>query len=310
MSDRWLDFIGTVIEVLTDPLGQGRAKVRVDGVHGPDILDADLPYAEVVLPCTGGTSGIGENAQMLPGARVVGAFTDGELRQSPMVFGCVTQVERSIRPRAFINNESNLTLVTASSKSFQSAETIAFIEMNTPPGGSTEDYRKRLTWEFLQMLHTDYKQHIVAGIMGNLLVESRLNPRKSQDITDAAGNFVEGGGVGRGIAQWSKNERWQDCIAFSKKRSEFDLLIQLEFIHHELTSQEMYSAGGALFRTTDVTEAALLFMRYYERPQIKKTESKYKGFAFDIPNFKIFERAGEAERIREAKQVLADFTQG
>ena len=71
---RW--FFGTAVETNTDPVGE-RIKVRCDGVHGDEISDADLPYAQVILPTTGGgTSGIGENQQVLPGARVTGFFSE------------------------------------------------------------------------------------------------------------------------------------------------------------------------------------------------------------------------------------------
>ena len=63
---RW--WVGTVEEDSgkTDPNGLGRCRVRIDGIHGPDISLDDLPYAQTLLPATGGgTSGIGENPQLL-----------------------------------------------------------------------------------------------------------------------------------------------------------------------------------------------------------------------------------------------------
>ena len=295
---------GTVIEIADVA---DMYKVRVDNVHGPDIEDIDLPFADVCRSCNGGTSGIGENTQILPGARVMIYFID-ELKQLPIIMGILKHVERPTNSDDNPADQSVLTTIPISTKNFQGKATIAFIEAN-PQYSSILSHRKSLTWEFFSKKHTDYKPHIIAGIMGNLLVESNLDPTKFQDaeITD------DNKGVGRGIAQWDSRSghRWDDCTNFARARnvSEYNLILQLEFIHHELTSQEMYSADGALYRTANVTEAAILFMRYYERPAIKDTESKYKGFAFDIPGFKFHEREGEDERIKQAKAVLIEFTE-
>ena len=57
---RW--FVGTVISV-KDPIELGRIKVRIMGVHGSEILDENLPFAQTVLPVTeGGTNGLGGGA--------------------------------------------------------------------------------------------------------------------------------------------------------------------------------------------------------------------------------------------------------
>ena len=84
---RW--WIGTVEEDSgkTDPNRLGRCRVRIDGIHGPDISLDDLPYAQTILPATGGgTSGIGENPQLLPGAKVIGFFLYGLLSQLPVIW--------------------------------------------------------------------------------------------------------------------------------------------------------------------------------------------------------------------------------
>jgi len=299
---------GTVIEVADEA---DRYKVRVDDIHGPDIEDIDLPFADVCRSCYGGTSGIGENTQILPGARVMIYFFD-ELKQLPIIMGILKHVERPIEVANNPGNQSVIVTTPISTREFQGKATIAFIEAN-PQYSSLLSHRKSLTWEFFSKKHTDYKPHIIAGIMGNLLVESNLDPTEFQDLggTDGANK-----GVGRGVAQWGSKKdgnRWQDCINFARARnvSEYNLILQLEFIHHELTRQEMYSADGALYRTTNPTEAALLFMRYYERPKIKKTKSKYKALAFKLLGSygSVYEREGEDRRIKEAKAVYREFTE-
>ena len=47
---RW--FVGTVVEKGNDEPRLGRVKVRIEGVHGPDVSNADIPYAQVLIPTT------------------------------------------------------------------------------------------------------------------------------------------------------------------------------------------------------------------------------------------------------------------
>jgi len=93
-SMRW--FVGTVANHL-DPLKIGRVQVRVHGIHSAletDVPTYDLPWAQVVLPTTeGGTSGIGKNPYLQPGAQVVGFFLDGKGSQNPLVIGTIPHVE-------------------------------------------------------------------------------------------------------------------------------------------------------------------------------------------------------------------------
>ena len=91
---RW--FLGTVKSV-DDPLELGRLQVRIYGIHGDDneqIPDADLPWAQVIVPITqGGHNGIGNNLGIQVGARVCGMFLDGQHSQDPIIFGSVPKIE-------------------------------------------------------------------------------------------------------------------------------------------------------------------------------------------------------------------------
>ena len=262
---------GTVIEI--DKEVADRVKVRVDAVHGFGIDDHDVPFMSVMRSCDGGTSGIGCNSQLSEGARVLVYFLDSPLNQLGVVMGVITFTERptevisSLIPRVQSTKQDKLVMVTASSKNFQAANTIKLIE-NNPPAEPDVDYRTEVIFEFFKKAPYKYKSHIIAGIIGNLIVESNLNPVKHQGFE----RLADAAGVGRGLAQWdssvdaSDGGRWAQCIAFAKKsqKTEFDLLLQCEFIHHELQSN-FYNGG--LFKTTDVTAAAITFMRYYERPR-------------------------------------------
>lgn len=84
---RW--FVGEVINVKDDPLKLGRAQVRAFGVYD-DIGDADLPWAQVVVPITQGAhNGNGQYLGLLVGAQVFGIFLDGQNSQLPLVVGTI-----------------------------------------------------------------------------------------------------------------------------------------------------------------------------------------------------------------------------
>lgn len=92
-STRW--FLGDVIS-LSDPIQLGRIQVRIYGVHGPDIIDADLPWAQPLMPITeGGVNGLGNSLGIQVGARVFGIFFDGNNSQSPLIFGSIPKYEEA-----------------------------------------------------------------------------------------------------------------------------------------------------------------------------------------------------------------------
>ena len=90
-----------------------------------------------------------------------------------------------------------------------------------------------------------------AGIVGNLDQESGLDPTISQ----------QGGGPGRGIAQWSAGGRWDtdagdNCVAFAAMNNESPdtLSTQLDFIMFELDNFSDYGLT-MLKASTNVTDA-------------------------------------------------------
>jgi hypothetical protein len=95
-----------------------------------------------------------------------------------------------------------------------------------------------------------------AGVVGNLLQESRLN--------SGAHNKSEGA---YGIAQW-RLSRLTDLqnFAAAKGKPIDDINTQLDFILHELNGKEK-RAGQMLFASKTADEAAYNFGKYYERPK-------------------------------------------
>jgi hypothetical protein len=101
---RW--FLGEVVNVKDDPLKLGRVKVKVFGVYD-DIADADLPWAQIVVPVTQGVhEEQGQYLGILKGTQVFGIFLDGQNSQLPMVIGTVPK-EGDANPKAAANYPTN-----------------------------------------------------------------------------------------------------------------------------------------------------------------------------------------------------------
>lgn len=100
--------------------------------------------------------------------------------------------------------------------------------------------------------------HVSAGIVGNLMKESNLNPR----IHDGD----KRGGIG-GIAQWDPS-RSRNLINYSQQNGQdpYSLETQLDFVLHE--SKQRGDLDKTL-QTKSPEEAALVFGRTYERPNEK-----------------------------------------
>ncbi len=103
-----------------------------------------------------------------------------------------------------------------------------------------------------------------AGIIGNLMQESRMDPRASQR-----------GGPGRGIAQWSLNERWATLLKWAGSRDEYALQTQLDFIIYELTTTEKATVP-AVKATTTVHDATYQFEIKFERAGTPNFPARYQ----------------------------------
>ena len=94
-ESRW--FIATVVDNAAPDGFEGRFKIRIHGLHSlstVNIPEADLPWAQCVIPTTeGGVSGIGRMPQLMPNALVFGMFMDGKHSQTPLILGSIPHVE-------------------------------------------------------------------------------------------------------------------------------------------------------------------------------------------------------------------------
>lgn len=115
------------------------------------------------------------------------------------------------------------------------------------------------TYAFNWLVQNGYKPHQAAGVVGNLVQESKVNPSLGDE--NAGDN-----GTARGIAQW-RGARLAGLYDFAKQGGlqAGDLSTQLAYLQHELQNSER-SAGGALSAAPDVISATRAMIGY-ERPQ-------------------------------------------
>jgi hypothetical protein len=114
---------------------------------------------------------------------------------------------------------------------------------------------------FQYIVQSGWDEVHAAAIVGNLQVESHddIDPTVNQ----------EGGGPGRGIAQWGAgSDRWTALQAYARQShldaSSFDA--QLHFVVHELQSNGSFCHTSLFRQQTSVDDATRVFMQWYERP--------------------------------------------
>lgn len=161
-----------------------------------------------------------------------------------------------------------------------------------------------------QLIWNYFKSHGLndfgtAGLMGNLYVESGLNPKNLQQTyerelgysddsyTDAVDhgiymNFVKDS-AGYGIAQWTFWSRKQALLSFAKSREKSigDLNMQLDFLMKEL--REGYiGVLNTLCNATSVLEASNEVLFRFERPANQDESVQAKRCAFGQRYYDLF----------------------
>lgn len=126
-------------------------------------------------------------------------------------------------------------------------------------------------------LEKGYSHYQACGALGNLMVESGVDPTKHQ----------YGGGRGRGLAQWGASDPALDRFGYDGKRGLVlfaqqqgkpweDLYVQLDFIMHEFNTTES-RAHRAFKATTTVDDAAIVFEDKYERAGTPHMDRRLQG---------------------------------
>ncbi len=271
---RW--FFGKVVDVNSPPGMEGMIKVRIHGIHSPDVNDipqSDLPWAFVIVPATEpGISGLGKMPQIMPGAMVFGVFVDGKNSQVPMVLGSLPHTElpntvqsegRSdivLKAFSYDNNKQKFEFIPA-----EEPETTP----ETPPAVSLQQARTLIVKFFID---NGFTVEQAAGMTGVLEVVSQFNPEKSSETT------------GFGIAQWpTTSPRWKKLLDFSSSLGNTGdwttLNTQLLFILQELRSSHRTAAGliskSNLMKDTKYpnsiqgASSTALFIKHYLPEEIK-----------------------------------------
>lgn len=171
-------------------------------------------------------------------------------------------------------------------------------------------------WNFLySKLQNAYG---VAGLMGNLYVESKLNPmllegsyaRKfgmtSAEYTDAVdkGTYSKDEFIndhaGYGLAQWTYWSRKEALFDYAKAQNKSigDLDMQLNYLWDEL--QKYKTVINTLYSATSVREASDVVVLKYEKPQ--HTEEKYLQNRANYGQ-EFFDKYAGGEIVYTAKQV-------
>lgn len=269
-----------------DPLGLGRLKIRIIGMHSSDIVllpEKDLPWAQVI----GATSSSGNGLFMStsPDSFVFGTFIDGASAQIPIIFGAVPyKVTPSLTQSDDPRNESQYIRD-------QSFGGLPSSSLSVQEKGSVPE----TVFDFFALNGFSLEQ--AAGFVGNFHAESKNNP--------AAKNPNDKGLPAQGLAQW-RGDRLRQLKAFAREikipensqvssQDEWYLTteVQLPFVLWELSNTEKVAAGHIRAATT-AREAAIAICRRYERPENKIVNGVYTSPSLDL-------------RIQVAEEALENF---
>lgn len=297
---RW--FIGRVVDNndLSTTMPLTRVKIRAFGIHD-NIPEEKLPWASVVLPTTSGGTGRGAPSALDIDAQVFGIFLDGKNSQYPLVFGSI--------PFARTSWESLNSY--AGPGQFPDGLPDTFNDENsttpqTTPGEPIDPSRAALiTYEFFR--NDGYSDAAARGIYGNLSHES--GDFRPDVVSLSTGTDLDGNSYG--IAQW-RGDRFRNLQNFARERGRNagTLEVQLAFVKYELDTVASNGKAG-LLRCTTPAQAAVHFMRKFERPAIAPSRqlSEYGDPVWTRTGIgTIYKRYGEDDRIRRAVDTRFDIT--
>jgi len=124
----------------------------------------------------------------------------------------------------------------------------------------------RMSYSMQKLISAGLTKEAAAGIVGNLIAESTLNPRSNETPHrhPKTGKLFW---AGRGIAQWGADARWKNYLAWLKRNGRKDVYSlenQIDFLIYEMPSQG--TTIKAMNKTNSIADATKLFMLKYERP--------------------------------------------
>lgn len=248
---RW--FFGTIINAQPPAGLEGRVKIRINGVHNPEISEIpekDLPWAQVLVPSTeGGISGYGRIPQMLAGSFVFGVFLDGVSSQIPLVLGSL--------PRTEFPTSTQTGRVSDRERSIRFQNSVTNELLNDDLRTTSTQLRRQQSMKFF--LDNGYSLIHAAAITGGLQGVSAFETY-NEDEDDTL----------IGIAAWNRSNvvgsRFNGLLSFSQS---FQPIVdwrlystQLQYVLFELRNR-FSSANRRLKNTENIKEASSIINEYY-----------------------------------------------
>jgi len=297
---RW--FVGTAIEI--NKSFPGKIKIRIHGIHGPEIDNSNLPWADIMLPTTeAGTSGIGRIPQLHPPAKVYGFFLDGKTSQSPIVLGSMLHEGRESAVQASIRTSINQSTSSDRDQPIVDPNNLLLHDGYIIPislissynaidrlvgGYGSNNMIKKSNIIMALLVQNGYNARQAAGIVGNLAKESF----NSKDNIYFDPRVIGDGGMSYGLAQWNNSAnagyRWDKLKRYSSLRGlpESDFFGQLTYLLNTLngslggseTDASAYSRvhrnimNSTSYKGAKINNSTWYFLDEYENPANKNTE--------------------------------------
>lgn len=155
--------------------------------------------------------------------------------------------------------------------------------------GNANEAEETVFWFFVSK---GYTLEQAAGILGNMWVESGVNPRRVQGTSTPEGDSDTPTSVGYGLVQWTPGTKILPD-AQKKGMSPGDLKFQIELLSDQLEGRSEIpekAAGDDLKLQTTVRDAAISFMNNFERPKsrdptdrVRLAERVYQNFSGKTP---------------------------
>ena len=253
-DQRW--FLGYVINAAPPAGLEGRVKIRIIGVHNPDtgeIPEADLPWAQVLIPTTeGGSSGIGRIPQLTKGAFVFGMFLDGMSSQIPLVIGSMPHTELPSEVQKLRRTDGTNSGFKYEQNRIQNVIIEPMIQDDLPFG----DLGTRRLQCMKFFIDNGYNPIHAAAITGALQNVSQFVVFDAENAT--------------GIAKWKQDgsigSRFSGLLQFTQSyrpHSNWKLFsVQLQYVLFELRTR-FNLTNSKLLATNNIKDASIVFNKFY-----------------------------------------------
>lgn len=298
-NTRW--FIGKAKTTINDPKNLGRIRVRIFGIHTDntdDISDSDLPWANTVLSTNVFNGSSYQAYGINDGDTVFGIFLDGKHSQSPLVLGVIPNAaehvtavidesditngignEYKVNPdgsrRTDIISNSNMGSYMATGESIKDVPP-ATGPANSGGGVKIPEETKQKYCEIgfkffvtaLKERGSSYPHEQAAGLIGNFLAESGMNP------TIKAAGTENSWGLGQWNGSKNAGNRLGKLKNFSSQHGlQWNTLdAQLKYTIYELENISIGSRAGSItmdsfIEQSSVSDATRHILDRYENPQ-------------------------------------------